>query len=486
MADSESLFINGDSDEEKELQRSRSRSPQDRNVVNVDAPKLNAAATPFNPFVPANLGASSQNSFPSTTFGRPSSNPLTTQNPPSSTPTFNFSSKPATQEAFGNNETPKFDFLAAANAKKGEESKETPKAFSNKEPKTFNFFPSTGKTRATHNSMKSSPFGTVPEGAKGVFGQPPAASPTVKPSVPAQSPLNIPSSSVETTAPLQPKSVLDQPSASPAPPSFSFGTSPLFNLDAPKQNDKTEQVATSSALPDFEGKAPGTAITKPDDDVSKSAFFPTLTAPPGPTPILFAPTAQPAIPSISTQPEIFKASTALFPNFLTTETAPASPPSKPQETSAPLQPASFFPKPKNIETSLPQPPAISLTNQSQPPAQPKAQGPNILATSSSKAADNASTQARQGTQTPKQPQTNPRSLLLDKLSDALMLEDNGLLQQFIEFTVGPIITSSIAQLADEESWEEASQSSSYHCGFGEALLIWSRGMSSDPFTQEVF
>jgi hypothetical protein len=67
-----------------------------------------------------------------------------------------------------------------------------------------------------------------------------------------------------------------------------------------------------------------------------------------------------------------------------------------------------------------------------------------------------------------------------------MLDDHGLLQQFIEFTVGPIITSSIAQLEDEESWAEASQSSLYKCGISETLLIWSRGMPCNSVGQEVF
>ena len=67
----------------------------------------------------------------------------------------------------------------------------------------------------------------------------------------------------------------------------------------------------------------------------------------------------------------------------------------------------------------------------------------------------------------------------------MLLEDNGIVQHFIEFTVGPIIKSSIAQHDDESSWKEASQSSPSRIRCGERMLIGSRGISCDLVSQKV-
>jgi len=81
---------------------------------------------------------------------------------------------------------------------------------------------------------------------------------------------------------------------------------------------------------------------------------------------------------------------------------------------------------------------------------------------------------------------DPRSATLDKLADAMMLGEKGLLQQFVEFTVGPIIQSSIKQLEDEDSWEQARQSHLNLSGYYAGMLIWSRGVSCGVVKQQVF
>lgn len=68
----------------------------------------------------------------------------------------------------------------------------------------------------------------------------------------------------------------------------------------------------------------------------------------------------------------------------------------------------------------------------------------------------------------------------------MLLEDNGIIQHFIEFTVGPIIKASITQFDDESSWKESSQSSPSGSRCGERMLIGSRGMSCYLVGQEVF
>ena len=67
----------------------------------------------------------------------------------------------------------------------------------------------------------------------------------------------------------------------------------------------------------------------------------------------------------------------------------------------------------------------------------------------------------------------------------MLLEDNGIIQHFIEFTVGPIIKASIAQFDDESSWKEASQSSQSGSRCSERLLIGIRGMSCNFVGQEI-
>ena len=67
----------------------------------------------------------------------------------------------------------------------------------------------------------------------------------------------------------------------------------------------------------------------------------------------------------------------------------------------------------------------------------------------------------------------------------MLLEDNGIIQHFIEFTVGPIIKASIAQFDDESSWKEASQSSPPGFRYAERMLIGSRGMSCNFVGQKI-
>lgn len=53
--------------------------------------------------------------------------------------------------------------------------------------------------------------------------------------------------------------------------------------------------------------------------------------------------------------------------------------------------------------------------------------------------------------------SNQRSIVLNALSAAIMQGDDGLLQQFIEYMVGPIIVKSIQEMKAERSWMKASQ-----------------------------
>ena len=50
-----------------------------------------------------------------------------------------------------------------------------------------------------------------------------------------------------------------------------------------------------------------------------------------------------------------------------------------------------------------------------------------------------------------------RSIMLSTLSDGIMHNDGALLQQFVEYVIGPIIIDSIRETRDRRSWKQASQ-----------------------------
>ena len=54
-----------------------------------------------------------------------------------------------------------------------------------------------------------------------------------------------------------------------------------------------------------------------------------------------------------------------------------------------------------------------------------------------------------------------RHSVSNTLSEALMLDDEGLLQQFIEYTIGPLVAASARQIEEENSWRLARQSFLY-------------------------
>ena len=55
------------------------------------------------------------------------------------------------------------------------------------------------------------------------------------------------------------------------------------------------------------------------------------------------------------------------------------------------------------------------------------------------------------------PPPDPRPAVLDALTESLMMDDQGLLQQYIEYTVGPIINHAYLEVEDDRSWSRASQ-----------------------------
>ena len=77
-----------------------------------------------------------------------------------------------------------------------------------------------------------------------------------------------------------------------------------------------------------------------------------------------------------------------------------------------------------------------------------------------------------------------RPTAISALSDAVMLNDEGLLQQFIEYTIGPIVATSIRQVEDERSWQQARQS--FLSGPCYQVLTQRRPVSDIPIIKEIF
>lgn len=80
----------------------------------------------------------------------------------------------------------------------------------------------------------------------------------------------------------------------------------------------------------------------------------------------------------------------------------------------------------------------------------------------SKSFDNQSSQpAATNYETARAPQgflqQDRRPAVLDALSDILMSEEEGLLNQFVEFTLGPIVEKAFSEVKNERSWAKASQ-----------------------------
>ena len=471
VGNSESLFV-GESDDESTSSQSRSGSPEKIRDVNGKAPQLNPAATPFAPKATTSTAPNPNPFSAATTFGKPSSTQMQTN----STPVFDFNSKPTNQTAhspFESKETPKFTFFPPANTTKANESKGTVGVFDSKEtPKpSFLLQQSTPKTEGNSSSSVFSPFAPLME-KKPVFGQP---STTVSATAtPEPTKAVAETTSAKAAVPPKPYSIFDQPAPSSAPPVFSFETSPLF----------------------------GPAGTEPKAHESRANPFPTLE---DTSPKIPAPQQKDAAiePTTSTTPSVTVSTPfSLFPssNPLTKETnlPPAAPPKLPASNDKILptpetqptfgsQPSSIFPSSIVPTPQLPlSSPSTKIFEATQKPTS------SLEPITSSSPAFPSSTpgkpsvsQASQEPSTSTLSQLDPRSIALDELSRIMLLEDNGIIQHFIEFTVGPIIKASIAQFDDESSWKEASQSSPSGSRYAERMLIGSRGMSCSFVGQKV-
>lgn len=445
MANSESLFV-GESDDDSTSSRSRSGSPQKAQDISGKAPQLKPTATPFDPKPATSTSPVNANPFSAaTTFGRPSSIQIQS----SSTPVFDFNSKPTNQAAhnpFQSKEPPKFNFLSPANTTKAEESKGTTGVFGSKETPKFNFAPlqSAPKTEGNSNGSVFSPF-AAPMEKKPTFGQPsttftPAKSPEQTISVAKKPP-----TSTEVAVSPKSESVFDQPAASSAPPVFSFGTSPLFGSAGTEPKADDSKVIAVQTSPE---KPPNTSTSQQKHATIKPPASRIPSTPKSTPSSLFPPSNATTEPTNVPPPAPLKIPTS-------NDTLLPTPESQFNLRSS--QPSSAFSSSTapTFQSSLSSPSTKSFEAVQKPTSVLEPAASNSRVFSSSTFVKPSGPQLNQEQSSSAPSQLDPKSVALDKLSRILLLEDNGIIQHFIEFTVGPIIKASIAHFDDEASWKEA-------------------------------
>ncbi|KAL8656556.1 MAG: hypothetical protein Q9210_000193 [Variospora velana] len=274
----------------------------------------------------------------------------------------------------------------------------------------------------------------------------------------AQSSLNPTTSSTSSMFSVQPPSTSDPPSK------VDFGASPLFNFRGQGNAIQAERSKTNidftanpnlTAAESTRGKQKDMLLesfnSSPTSDASTSALFPSA-----PTLVAQKDTNDKSSPLPFPPSGLTSAASSLPPNTSTERLVkPANPrginfnqPSPPSTVRSSTRPSEspFFQQPDNV-TEPPkqspfqpptgvtkqtfQPSAFSVfTSQPQPPI---ASGPKPAAT-----------------ETP-----DPRPAVLDALAEGLLMEDQGLLQQFIEYTIGPIVHEAFHEVEEERSWKRA-------------------------------
>ena len=504
LAKNESLFVDGSSDEEGSLPRSRSESPQNSMKGNGDTSKLNTAANLSGFFAPTTHSTSSDlessertsifgrptptfspNPFqkPATSFGLPSSTPLSAS---SSVAGIDFSSKATTLTKpgiFSSSAVSGFDFHAAAEKQKDQESHISLKTPDNQVASNNSSFPLFVKNEGFDNHPNKFQSAPSINNKRGTFGQPSAPLPVSMASGSATTPSDtsvvFPTLTTQST---QNESGFNQPSKSTASPKFTFATSPLFNFPEKNPSANTDQSPNESPLDGSDTKATDNANLQGTRPKSVQSPFPNVMD--GGT------STQLSAPATSGGLALFQnASPNHVSPFPTVTTASVfTPKSSPTLTSTPS--SSLFPETRPV--NLLGKPTIEPTSSDLTPVPSiRENGPKtVREPQKSSASDSQTTTTPSLSNATLLPagdtQSDPESSVLSELADAVMRDDHGLLQQFLEYTVGPLITSSMAQLQDERSWEEASQSSLEKVLVGELLLMCTRKITSRSVKQEIF
>ena len=471
--------------------------------VDGDTPKLKTAATVSGSFAtPAYSMSSGLESMERTsTFGKPT--PIFSPNPfqkpaapfgaPSSTPFsrsssaagIDFSSKATTSTKPGilsSSAVSGFDFYAAADKQKDRESHIALNIPNNQEAPDYNSFPLPVEDEGIDNDPKRSQSTPSIHSKRGTFGQPSALLPMSKATGSATTLSNtsviFPTLS---TQPTQSEGGFDQPSKSTAPPKYTFATSPLFNFPAKSSGDNTNLSPNESTLDRSDDKATDTTALKENE--------PKFMQSPFPKDMNGTTSTQLSAPAISGGLAVLRKDSPSHPSPFSNVRAASVVTPKPSPTSTgtpsfPLSPETRLlnalarPEIESSSSDLHSLPSM-IENGPKTVPEPQKSFASDPQTTSTSSLSNA-------TLTAGDTRLNPESLVSNELANAVMRDNNGLLQQFLEYTIGPMIKSSIAELQDERSWEEASQSSFQKVPIGERLLMCTREIANSFVKQEIF
>ena len=453
-ANNESLFIEEDFEFEEHDSRPKSASPAEKDHRNGAATKLNSAATSFDAFL-------TSTSSPAITLGKPSANSSSTEglkepNLPSSLPSASIAHPVSNSQR--NPGPSRFEFFASKDSKEGAGWANTPTSKVGDESPGSKLIAIGEPFDVTElgTNRKTSPSLDQSDTKSTAFVQSPGATSL---SLPDPKTVAIKSATSTNDAPYSAQiSIFNQPPQELGPPRISFGISPLFKSSPADQTSKID--VGHPVLSSLNKVADQSCLSS---DVSISSNSPSASFPPSKPTIdpSSAPSEKASVTFAPSNPRDSKA-ISLIPDESRSRIASFS-------SSEPIKEEFFRPA---ITSFLPRAQQGSSSIKSNAKDRYRIDAPTILhqapsCSTTSYRSPSISFQAADDSQPSLGPsrrdlligrggKLDSVSLSLDRLSDAMMQEENGLLQQFIEFTVEPIIRSSLVQLVDDQSWEAAS------------------------------
>lgn len=410
----ESLFINGDSDEEPSDTKGKvgnsegTKKPDAVSKFNF-SPQSSVVQSSTNPLDTRNTATYATGSANISPFSIPSTNAFPKPSPFPQSTHFDFT--------FGNPSTPSSAF--------GTSKTTDPDPLKPSYPPKFDFY-APSSTTLPKPASDDRPLRTTASQPTSTFAF--SSSPTIPMTYPFTETIK---SKTPSVAAVSEGSTLTPQVQHPKPP-----TAP-FQFIA-----QSKQPATQTPFSLKSAEAQNTSLP----ERAPSAFAPTNNVTPSlpnaPSPLSsFFPSKQPEPNTPSMLLE--GAPKTQSPSFEISSVSPrSSSPPKTMTPSAPLQPKPTPPPIGNFRPDTQkqtQIPASEPTPVSQfPGSSPTNPPPSTI---------------YKANQTPTKKDHRPQAL--DTLSKAMLLDDGGLLQQFIEHTIGPIISAAFRQRKDELSWERA-------------------------------
>ena len=448
-ANNESLFVDEDSEIEGDVERPRSASPTEEDHTDSATPKLNPTATPFNPFL---VSAPSS----ATTFGKPSANSSTLDGPkdlkrPSAFLFANKAHSPSKSEE--TTEAPNIELSTPKASKEGAGSNDIADHKADVESPRSNLnatggslgetLPGVARKASLNRNTRDTESSNFVQSSSAV-----ALDSTSNPAVSAKSVLESAQSSI-----------FDKPTVTPGQPLFSLGTSPFFKNSAVDKKSSHEDGSPSVSL----NKKEDRPFLSPNLSTSTQVLPTSLWS----SKSMIGPSTSPLVKtSVTLAPSNSSDHKPAFsvPHESQSIVGSISPPEPIKDGSSHPANISLLPQSQENVPSIKAnaeerfPTEIPFTFQQTPnSSQVSPRSPNISCQEAHDSQPSQNQSARDSL-IENDGQSGPTLSSLNRLSNAIMLEENGLLQQFIEFTVEPIIRSSLVQLVHDQSVEEASQS----------------------------